>query len=41
MKFSEHFWMMTLILLMLNLIVWADVLKPLPKPKAETTGTLI
>ena len=41
MKFSKHFWMITLILLMLNMIVWADVFKPLPKPKVETMGTLI
>ena len=41
MKFSKHFWMITLILLMLNLIVLSDVFKPPPKPKVETTGTLI
>ena len=41
MKFSKHFWMITLILLMLNLIVWTHVFKPPLKPKIIYTGTLI
>ncbi|SVB71777.1 uncharacterized protein METZ01_LOCUS224631 [marine metagenome] len=41
MKFSKHFWMIALILLMLNLIVWADLFNQTPKPKIIYTGTLI
>jgi len=41
MKFRNHFWMIALILLMLNLIVWADLFKQTPKLKVIHTGTLI
>ena len=43
MKFSKHFWMITLILLMLNLIVWKNVFKSAskPHPKIEPVRNLV
>ena len=43
MKFSKHFWMIALILLMLNLIVWKNLFKKTlkPHPKIEPVRNLV
>ena len=41
MKFSKNFWTITLILLIWNLMVWVDVLKPPPKPIVEPAEMIV
>ena len=41
MKFSKNFWTIALILLILNLIVWADVFNPPPKPIVEPVRMVV